>query len=306
MATVCSGCLALLDAGVPMEKLVGGVAMGLIKEGDDIAVLTDILGSEDHYGDMDFKVTGTEDGVTALQMDIKIAGVSREVLAAALEQAREARLSIIDHMKETIPSPAEMSEFAPRINVIKIDPSKIREVIGSGGRVINGIIEKTGVQIDINDDGLVYICSADQEGVKKASAIIEMITKELEVGEVYEGTVVRTADFGAIVEVAPGKDGMLHISELEWRRVEKTDDVVKEGDPVQVKVIEVDKEQGRVRFSRKALLPKPEGYVEREDRPRKPGGGDRRGGDRRGRDGGRRDGNRGGREGGGGRRPSNR
>ncbi|GAB4319891.1 MAG: polyribonucleotide nucleotidyltransferase [Candidatus Sumerlaeia bacterium] len=289
MATVCAGCLALMDAGVPLRTFVGGVAMGLIKEGEQVAILTDILGAEDHYGDMDFKVAGTEQGVTALQMDIKVTGVSREILQRALAQARDARLAIIAHMKQTIAGPrADLSPWAPRIEVIMIDPSKIREVIGSGGKVINAIVEKTGAKIDITDDGKVYICSPDKEGVKMARSIIEAITKELKVGEVYEGRVTRTASFGAIVEVAPGKDGMLHISELAHHRVAQTEDVVKEGDIVTVKVIEVDKEAGRVRFSRKALLPPPQdsgeggGRGERRDHgERGERGGHRRGGHRR-------------------------
>lgn len=254
MATVCSSSMALMDAGVPITKPMAGVAMGLIKEGDQIAVLSDILGDEDHLGDMDFKVCGTRDGVTAFQMDLKIGGITKEIMLQALEQAREGRLLIIDKMDEVIAQPrSEVSQFAPRIHTMKIKQDKIREVIGPGGKVIKGIIEQTGVKMDIDDDGTIHIASADQEAVKKAIAIVEQIVEEPEPGKVYEGKVTRVVDFGAFVEIIPNTEGLLHISELDHRRVRSVEEVVREGDTVKVKCLEVDR-MGKIRLSRKALI----------------------------------------------------
>ncbi len=256
MATVCSGSMALMDAGVPIPKPVAGVAMGLIKEGERYAVLSDILGDEDHLGDMDFKVCGTQDGITAFQMDLKIGGVSREIMEEALEQAREGRLHVLEKMNEAISEPKkEFSPYAPRIFTIKVKPEKVREVIGSGGKVIRSIIERTGVKIDIEDDGTVNIASADNASAQKAIDIINQIIAEPEIGRVYEGKVTRIADFGAFVEILPGTDGLCHISELEHFRVRRVEDVVKEGDVIKVKCLDVDS-QGKIRLSRKALLPK--------------------------------------------------
>ena len=249
MASVCGSSLALMDAGVPLKAPVAGVAMGLVKEGDRFSVLTDILGDEDHLGDMDFKVAGTADGVTALQMDIKINGITKEIMEVALSQAKAGRLHILGEMNKVLStSRANMSEWAPSIITIKIDPEKIREVIGKGGAVIRAITEETGTSIDIDNDGTVKIASVDGKAGKEAQRRIELITAEVEVGRVYEGKVVRLMDFGAFVTILPGKDGLVHISQISNERVEKVSDKLNEGDVVRVKVLEVDR-QGRVRLS---------------------------------------------------------
>ncbi|MEJ2181971.1 MAG: polyribonucleotide nucleotidyltransferase [Nitrospirota bacterium] len=254
MATVCAASLSLMDAAVPMKSPVAGIAMGLIKEGDRTVVLTDILGLEDHLGDMDFKVTGTERGVTAFQMDVKIAGITGEVLQEALEQARKGRLFILEAMKQALPAPREtLSPYAPRIYTMMVKQDKIRDIIGTGGKVIKGIIEETGVKINIEDSGLVSIASPDEAAARKAIKIIEGIIEEPEVGKLYKGKVVRITDFGAFVEILPGTDGLLHISQIDHKRIEKVTDVLHEGDEVLVKVIEIDK-LGRVRLSRKEAL----------------------------------------------------
>jgi polyribonucleotide nucleotidyltransferase len=253
MASVCGTSLALMDAGVPVKAPVAGVAMGLVKEGDDFAVLTDILGDEDHLGDMDFKVAGTEHGITALQMDIKIQGITREIMDIALGQAKEARLHILGEMNKVISEPrAEMSEWAPTIMTFKIDPEKIRDVIGKGGAVIRAMTEETGATIDIEQDGTVRIASVDGASGKEARRRIELITADVEVGRVYEGRVARLMDFGAFVTILPGKDGLVHISQISNERVEKVSDKLSEGDVVKVKVLEVDR-QGRVRLSMKEV-----------------------------------------------------
>jgi polyribonucleotide nucleotidyltransferase len=253
MASVCGTSLALMDAGVPIKAPVAGVAMGLVKEGDEFAVLTDILGDEDHLGDMDFKVAGTEQGITALQMDIKIQGITREIMDIALGQAREARLHILGEMGKVIDAPREeMSEWAPTIMTFKIDPEKIRDVIGKGGSVIRAMTEETGATIDIDQDGTVRIASVDGSSGKEARRRIELITADVEVGRVYEGKVARLMDFGAFVTILPGKDGLVHISQISNERVEKVSDKLAEGDIVKVKVLEVDR-QGRVRLSMKEV-----------------------------------------------------
>ena len=253
MATVCGGCLSLMDAGVPIKAPVAGVAMGLIKEDDRYAVLTDILGDEDHLGDMDFKVAGTADGVTALQMDIKINGITAEIMKEALEQANEARMHILGEMNKVLAAPrTEMSEWAPRITTIKINPDKIREVIGKGGATIQALTKETGAAIDIDDDGVVRISAVDKQATDMAVARIQALTREVEAGDIYEGKVARIMDFGAFVTILPGKDGLVHISQIAEERVENVTDVLKEGDVVRVKVLEVDK-QGRIRLSMKAL-----------------------------------------------------
>jgi len=253
MASVCGTSLALMDAGVPIKAPVAGVAMGLVKEGDDFAVLTDILGDEDHLGDMDFKVAGTDDGITALQMDIKIQGITREIMSNALDQARDARLHILGEMNQVIKEPrAEMSEWAPTIMTMKIDPDKIRDVIGKGGAVIRAITEETGASVDIDNDGTIRIASVDGSSGKEAKRRIELITADVEVGRIYEGKVARLMDFGAFVTILPGKDGLVHISQISNERVEKVSDKLTEGDVVQVKVLEVDR-QGRVRLSMKEV-----------------------------------------------------
>ncbi len=254
MASVCGSTLSLMDAGVPIKAPVAGVAMGLVTDGENYTILTDIQGMEDALGDMDFKVAGTTKGVTAIQMDIKISGLSREILSDALQQAHEGRMHIMEKMMECISAPREnMSAYAPRIITMNIHPDKIRDVIGTGGKVIKQIIEETGVKIDIEDDGTVYIASVEEEGAKKAVAWIERLTKEAEVGEVYMGKVTRLMNFGAFVEILPGKEGLVHISQLAKERVEKVEDVVTVGDEIMVKVIEIDK-QGRINLSRKVLL----------------------------------------------------
>ena len=253
MASVCGSSLALMDAGVPLKAPVAGIAMGLIKEGDDFAVLSDIMGDEDHLGDMDFKVAGCEDGITALQMDIKIDGITPEIMKAALEQAKQGRIHILGKMNAALPETREtMSDFAPRIISIKIDPSKIREVIGKGGATIRGITEQTGASIDLTDDGVVKIASVDMQAGAEAQRMIEEIIAEVEVGKIYEGKVVRLMDFGAFVTILPGKDGLVHISQISNEHVDKVSDKLSEGDLVKVKVLEIDR-QGRVRLSMKAV-----------------------------------------------------
>ena len=256
MASVCGGSLALMDAGVPMKSHVAGIAMGLIKEGNRFAVLTDILGDEDHLGDMDFKVAGTTEGVTALQMDIKIEGITKEIMQVALTQAREARLHILGIMNQAEAQPHEMSQYAPRIITIKINPDKIRDVIGKGGATIRALTEETGTQIDIQEDGTVNIACTSPESGAAAKKRIEDLTAEVEVGRVYDGTVLKILDFGAIVNVLPGKDGLLHISQIAHERVNAVADHLKEGQAVKVKVLETD-DKGRMRLSIKALLEHP-------------------------------------------------
>jgi polyribonucleotide nucleotidyltransferase len=257
MASVCGGCLALMDAGVPVKAHVAGVAMGLIKEGNRFAVLTDILGDEDHLGDMDFKVAGTSRGVTALQMDIKIEGITKEIMQVALAQARDGRMTILQKMQDSIAaSRGELSAYAPRMIRMKINPEKIRDVIGKGGAVIRALTEETGTQIDIEDDGTVIIASVDQEKGREAQRRIMELTADVEVGKVYDGTVLRLLDFGAIVQILPGRDGLLHISQIANERVNQVSDFLKEGQQVKVKVIEAD-EKGRVRLSMKALATDP-------------------------------------------------
>ena len=254
MASVCGSTLALMDAGVPIKAPVAGVAMGLVKEGDKVAVLTDIQGMEDALGDMDFKVAGTEKGVTALQMDIKIAGVTREILETALRQAREARLYILKRILETIPAPRpELSPYAPRIVVMEINPEKIRDVIGPGGKTINKIIAETNTKIDIEQDGRVFIAATDSAGGEKAVKMIEALTRDVEVGGIYLGKVTRVTNFGAFIEILPGKEGLVHISEISDERIRRVEDVLNVGDEVMVKVTEIDK-QGRINLSRKEVL----------------------------------------------------
>jgi polyribonucleotide nucleotidyltransferase len=256
MATVCGGSLALMDAGVPMKASCAGVAMGLIKEGDKVAILTDILGSEDHLGDMDFKVAGTERGITSIQMDIKIEGLDLRIMEQALEKARKGRLHILKEMAKALPGPrTELSKYAPRIFTMQIKPDKIGDVIGPKGKTIRGIQDATGAKISIEDSGVVTISAVGGEAGEKARAMVAAITTEPEVGRTYEGPVKSTTAFGAFVEILPGVEGLLHISELQHGRTEKTEDVVKKGDIVQVKLLEVD-ERGRMKLSRKALLPK--------------------------------------------------
>ena len=256
MASVCGGCLSLMDAGAPLKAHVAGIAMGLIKEGNRFAVLTDILGDEDHLGDMDFKVAGTEKGVTALQMDIKITGITKEIMQAALTQAKEGRMHILEIMKSSVSGSHEMSAYAPRIIAMKINPEKIRDVIGKGGAVIRALTEETGTQIDIQEDGSVKIACTSMEAGELAKKRIEEITAEVEVGKVYEGPVIKLLDFGAIVNVLPGRDGLLHISQIAHERVNTIGDYLKEGQVVKVKILEAD-EKGRLRLSMKALLEVP-------------------------------------------------
>jgi polyribonucleotide nucleotidyltransferase len=254
MASVCGGCLSLMDAGVPLKAHVAGIAMGLIKDGARFAVLTDILGDEDHLGDMDFKVAGTTQGITALQMDIKIQGITKEIMQVALAQAKEARLHILGKMVESVAGAnTEVSEFAPRLYVMKINPEKIRDVIGKGGSTIRALTEETGTQINIEEDGTITIASTDADRAAAAKKRIEEITAEVEVGKIYEGPVTKILDFGALINLLPGKDGLLHISQIAHERVEKVTDFLKEGQIVRVKVLETD-EKGRVKLSMKALL----------------------------------------------------
>ncbi len=296
MAAVCGGTMSMMDAGVPIKAPVAGIAMGLISDGKRHAILSDILGDEDHLGDMDFKVCGTAKGVTAIQMDIKIAGLSREIMQTALNQARDGRLHILGKMLETLSTHrADLSPYAPRITTIKVKPDQIRIIIGPGGKTIKGIVDQTGVAIDVEDDGTVNIASSDSDAVKKALDIIKGLTAEPEVGAVYKGPVQRITDFGAFVEVLPGTDGLLHISEMAHTRVNQVTDVMKEGDVVEVKVLSVDRD-GKIRLTRRELLPFPEGEEGEAAKarlkaareagdgpPRRSGGGDRdrgRGGDR--------------------------
>ena len=254
MATVCGGSLAMMDAGIPIKAPVAGVAMGLIKEGDKVAILSDILGDEDHLGDMDFKVAGTAEGITALQMDIKIGGITREIMSQALHQAREARLHILSKMNEVISQPrAELKETAPKIITLTINPDKIREVIGPGGKTVKNIVAVTGAKVDIEDDGRIHIASPDAVAADMAIKMIREITQEAEIGQLYKGKVKKIVDFGAFVEILPGTDGLIHISELDKQRVKKVTDILKEGDEVLVKVLDVDR-QGKIRLSRKAAL----------------------------------------------------
>jgi polyribonucleotide nucleotidyltransferase len=253
MASVCGTSLSLMDAGVPIKAAVAGVAMGLIKEDNGFEVLTDILGDEDHLGDMDFKVAGSTSGVTALQMDIKIVGITREIMQKALAQARDGRLHILGEMNKVLKAPREkMSDWAPTIITMKIDPEKIREVIGKGGAVIRAITEETGTTIDIENDGTVKIASVDGAAGRAARERIELITADVEVGRIYQGKVVRLMDFGAFVTILPGRDGLVHISQISNERVERVSDKLKEGDVVKVKVLEVDR-QGRIRLSMRDL-----------------------------------------------------
>ncbi|MGJ7543981.1 polyribonucleotide nucleotidyltransferase [Variovorax sp. LT1R16] len=283
MASVCGGCLSMMDAGVPMKAHVAGIAMGLIKEGNRFAVLTDILGDEDHLGDMDFKVAGTTNGITALQMDIKIQGITKEIMQVALAQAKEARMHILGKMQEAMgEAKAEVSDFAPRLFTMKINPEKIRDVIGKGGSVIRALTEETGCQINIDEDGTITIASTDPEKAEAAKQRIAQITAEVEIGKVYEGPVTKILDFGALINLLPGKDGLLHISQIAHERVEKVTDYLSEGQIVKVKVLETD-EKGRVKLSMKALTERPAGMEFQERAPREDRGGDRgdRGGERR-------------------------
>ncbi len=264
MASVCGGCLALMDAGVPMKAHVAGIAMGLIKEGNKFAVLTDILGDEDHLGDMDFKVAGTAEGITALQMDIKIQGITKEIMQVALAQAKEGRVHILGEMQKAVPhGKTELSDFAPRLITVKINPEKIRDVIGKGGAVIRALTEETGTQIDISDEGIVTIASVDAAAGQEAKRRIQELTAEVEVGKVYEGTVLKLLDFGAIVQIMPGKDGLLHISQIANERVNAVADYLKEGQQVKVKVLETD-DRGRFKLSMKAAVAESEGVQQEQ------------------------------------------
>jgi polyribonucleotide nucleotidyltransferase len=258
MATVCAGSLSLMDAGVPIKAPVAGIAMGLMKEGERFAVLSDILGSEDHLGDMDFKVTGTREGITAFQMDIKIGGITFAIMEQALARARDGRMHILGVMEQCLAEPREeISAYAPRISIMQINPDKIREVIGPGGKVIKRITEETGAQIDIEDTGEIRIAAYSMESGKRAEEIIRGIVDDPEVGMVFKGKVRSIVSFGAFVEIVPGKDGLLHISEIDHKRTNRVEDVLQMGDEVEVKVIAVDRE-GKIKLSRKVLLPEPE------------------------------------------------
>jgi polyribonucleotide nucleotidyltransferase len=254
MASVCGGSLSMMDAGVPIKAPVAGIAMGMIKDGDRVAILSDILGSEDHLGDMDFKVTGTKNGINALQMDIKIDGLDRDLMHKALEQAKEGRMHILGEMDKVLTEPrGEMSKYAPRIITITVPKDKIRDVIGPGGKVIREIIDKTGVSIDINDDGVVSIASSDEDSAQKAVEYVQNLVQEVEIGKIYLGKVKKIVDFGAFVEIFPGTDGLVHISQVCDRRIKNVSDEIQEGDEIKVKVIDVD-QQGRVKLSRKEAL----------------------------------------------------
>ncbi|MFZ7318567.1 polyribonucleotide nucleotidyltransferase [Comamonas jiangduensis] len=267
MASVCGGCLSMMDAGVPMKAHVAGIAMGLIKDGNRFAVLTDILGDEDHLGDMDFKVAGTTNGITALQMDIKIQGITKEIMQVALAQAKEARMHILGKMQEAMgEAKTEVSSFAPKLFTMKINPEKIRDVIGKGGATIRALTEETGTQINIEEDGTITIAATDGDKAEAAKKRIEEITAEVEIGKVYEGPIVKILEFGALVNLLPGKDGLLHISQIAHERVEKVTDYLQEGQVVKVKVLETD-DKGRVKLSMKALLDRPAGMPERTERP---------------------------------------
>jgi polyribonucleotide nucleotidyltransferase len=254
MGTVCSGTLALMDGGIPIKAPVSGIAMGLVKEGDDVVILSDILGDEDHTGDMDFKVAGTKDGITALQMDIKIHELSKDIMGKALEQARVGRLHILDRMLEALKEPRDqISPYAPIIITLNINPDKIREVIGPGGKIIRAIQTETDTKLEIDDQGLIKIAAFSKEEADAAVKMIDEIVMEPEVGEIYEGTVVKIMDFGAFVQLMPGTDGLVHISQLANRRVNKVSDIVKEGDRIKVKVLEINRD-GKIRLSHKAVL----------------------------------------------------
>ena len=264
MATVCGGSLSLMDAGVPVKAAVAGIAMGLLKEGGEVVVLSDILGDEDHAGDMDFKVCGTRKGVTAMQMDIKIDGLTESILRKALAQAREGRLFIIGKLEETLNEPRpDISIYAPRITTVKVRPEKVRDVIGSGGKNIRQIVSETGVTIDVEDDGTVTIASSDADAAARAVAMVKWLTEDAEIGKIYVGTVKKVVDFGAFVEILPGTEGLVHISQLAKERVNKVTDILQEGDEVVVKVLEIDK-QGKIRLSRKEAL----GATVQKDGPR--------------------------------------
>jgi len=292
MATVCGGSLAMMDAGIPIRGAVAGVAMGLIKEGKKYAILTDILGTEDHLGDMDFKVAGTRNGITSIQMDIKIEGLDLQIMKEALAQAKEGRMHILDEMDKALPEPrADLSPYAPRIVTLQINPEKIGDLIGPKGKTIRGIQDETGAELTVDDSGLVTIAAVGGEAMQRARQMVQAITAEPEIGATYEGTVKTTTAFGAFVEIMPGTEGLVHISELKHGRTEKTEDVVNKGDRVTVKLLDRD-ERGRLRLSMKALVPRPEGMPEEEPRPpRSEGDGDRprseNGGDRPRRSGGR-------------------
>jgi len=265
MASVCGGTLALMDAGVPVKAPCAGIAMGLVKEGEKIAVLSDILGDEDHLGDLDFKVCGTEKGITAVQMDIKIEGLSREILEKALFQARDGRLHILKEMTNALQRPRpELSRYAPRITVLHINPEKIKDVIGPGGKTIRDIVEKSKCKIDITDNGDISIASADSEGVKRAIQIIQDLTQQAEIGKIYQGTVRKIAEFGAFVQIFPGTDGLVHISELSDKRVAKVTDVLQEGDEVAVKVLSIESGTGKIKLSRKQAVGHKVGEIVRD------------------------------------------
>lgn len=268
MASVCGGSLALMDAGVPTKKTVAGIAMGLISDGSRFSVLSDILGDEDHYGDMDFKVTGTKDGINAIQMDLKIEGISAELMTEALHQAKEGRHHIIDIMEASMPAAREeLSPYAPRFITIRIKPDQIGDVIGPQGKIIKAIQADTGATVEIDQEGIVFVFAESSEGAEAAADRINAIVRVPVAGEEFEGTVMRIMNFGAFVEFLPGKQGLVHISDLEYARVEKVEDVLNVGDTVNVKLMEVD-DSGRYNLSRKALLEKPEGWVEPPKRPR--------------------------------------
>lgn len=265
-ASVCGSTLALLDAGVPIKAPVAGIAMGLIKSDDKLAILTDIQGMEDHLGDMDFKVAGTEKGITAIQMDIKISGIDRPILEEALNRAKKGRLFILDKMNNTIDNPREeLSPYAPRIFTMQVHPDKIRDIIGPGGKMINKIIDETGVKIDIDDNGKVFIAAEKAEGGEKAIELINKVIKDVEIGELYMGKVVRIVPFGAFVEILNGKEGLVHISNIAHERIKKVEDVLAVNDEVLVKVIDIDN-QGRINLSRKAALPKEDKEQRNEDK----------------------------------------
>jgi polyribonucleotide nucleotidyltransferase len=272
MATVCGGSLAMMDAGVPIRSAVAGVAMGLIKEGKKYAILTDILGTEDHLGDMDFKVAGTENGITSIQMDIKIEGLDLQIMKEALAQAKEGRLHILGEMEKALSAPrTELSEYAPRIVTLQINPEKIGDLIGPKGKTIRGIQDETGAELTVDDTGLVTIAAVGGDAMQRARQMVQAITAEPEIGATYEGTVKTTTAFGAFVEIMPGTEGLVHISELKHGRTDRTEDVVNKGDRVTVKLLDRD-ERGRLRLSMKALVPKPEGMPEEEPRPPRPEG----------------------------------
>jgi polyribonucleotide nucleotidyltransferase len=278
MASVCGGTLSLMDAGVPISDPVAGISIGLVKEKDRFILLTDIMGDEDHFGDMDFKVAGTQRGVTGIQLDLKIDGINEEIIRATLDQARDARVEILKQILRTLPRPrGEISGFAPRLLTIKINPEKIGLLIGPGGKTIKGIQEATGAKIDIDDDGTVFISHMIAEGAEAARAKVEALTEEVRIGKVYDGRVTSIKDFGAFIEILPGRDGLCHISELDDKYVDKVENVCKVGDKLQVKVIAID-DQDRVKLSRKAVLreqnPRPQGADEPPP-PRRPGGEDR-------------------------------